>query len=136
MIHIDLGFDITYHITDSSMTDGTSSNVEQNETEYRRELLKFFKLEQYNDTIISMRTDRLFFELKHHDQFKELFEIILQHPMVALLSQNSEINSACLVLLLSYDYFYIFFNCLKDYKQNNSISLGNFSLIKDELLKE
>lgn len=126
MNYLNVDFDITYHIGDM--------NSDENDTKYRSELLAFFKLDAYNDTTISMRTDRLYHELKSHSQFKELFELCLTNPMVSMLSTNStEINSACLVLLFSFDYFYLLFNCLRDYKEDGNISMGNFNLIQETI---
>ena len=38
------------------------SNEDLTDTIYRRELLSFFKCSEYNDTVISIRTDKLFLQ--------------------------------------------------------------------------
>ena len=42
--------------------------------------------------------------------------LTLNNQMVALMSNSNEINSACLTLFFSYDYFDVFLKCLQDYK--------------------
>jgi hypothetical protein len=126
MNYLNVDFDITYHIGDI--------NCDENDTKYRSDLLAFFKLDAYNDTIISMRTDRLFHELKKQPQFEQIFETCLTIPIVSMLSTSeTEISSACLVLLFSHDYFYLLFNCLQDYKADGNISSGNFNLIQETI---
>ena len=55
---IDIDFDITYQTMFRE-----NLKVTIVDTQYRRELLKFFKLETYDDTRIGIRTDKLYYEL-------------------------------------------------------------------------
>ena len=124
MNFIDCDFDVTYR----QYID--SSNQDLSDTMYRKDLLTFFKCTTYNDTVISIRTDKLFHVLKDDPKFVELFTLTLNNQMVALMSNNNEINSASLTLFFSYDYFDAFIKCLKDYKTTKDITNENFNSLR------
>ena len=110
------------------------SNEDLTDTIYRRELLSFFKCSEYNDTVISIRTDKLFHKLKDQPKFRSLLNLTLNNQMVALMCHNNEINSACLTLFFSYDYFDIFLKCLQDYKKTNDITSENYNKLRSLIL--
>ena len=83
MNNIDLDFDITYITMFRENPDSDESD-----TQYRRELLKFFKLDKYDDTRIGIRTDKLYHELVKNDQFVVLFTLISNEPLLAFISDN------------------------------------------------
>ena len=112
-----------------------ASNEDLTDTIYRRELLSFFKCSQYNDTVISIRTDKLFHKLKNVNKFSELLSLTLNNQMVALMSNSNEINSACLTLFFSYDYFDVFLKCLQDYKTIHDITNENYNKMRTLILE-
>lgn len=124
MNFVECDFDVTY----KQYID--SSNEDLSDTMYRRDLLSFFKCSTYNDTVISIRTDKLFHKLKENEKFAELFKLTLNNQMVALMSNKEEINSACLTLFFSYDYFDVFLKCLQDYKRSNDITNENYNNLR------
>ena len=76
---IDIDFDITYQTMFRENPESDDSD-----TQYRRELLKFFKLETYDDTRIGIRTDKLYYELIKEDQFLVLFNLIMNEHHVII----------------------------------------------------
>lgn len=128
MNFIDCDFDATY----KQQLD--LSNEDLSDTIYRKELLAFFKCIEYNDTVISIRTDKLFHKLKDQPKFHELLTLTLNNQMVALMCNNNEINSACLTLFFSYDYFDVFLKCLQDYKKTNDITSENYNKLRSLIL--
>ena len=102
-------------------------------TQYRRELLKFFKLDKYDDTRIGIRTDKLYHELVKHQQFVILFTLISNEPMLAFISDSTEITSACLSMLCSFNYFHLLFKALCEFNQSQNISEDTFTEFRAEI---
>jgi len=117
MNFINLDFNPTYHL----LKDSSGNYLEESDEQYRKDLLIFFKCTEYNDTVISIRTDRLFFKLKEIPDFMQIFTMCLNNNIVSLVS-NGKIDSVCLTLLFSFDFFYRFIAALKEYEDNNSLS--------------
>ena len=89
--------------------------------QYRSDLLKFFKCSEYNDTVISIRTDKLFHQLKEIPDFVQIFTLCLNNPIVSTVSKG-KLDSVCLTLLFSFDFLSLFISTLKEYNKNKSIS--------------
>ena len=106
---------------------------DDSDTQYRRELLKFFILDQYDDTKIGIRTDKLYHELVKSTQFVTLFTLVLSEPMMSFIFDASEISSGCLSMLCSFNYFHMLFNSIKEFKENKIISEKTFMEFKDEI---
>lgn len=128
MNNIDLDFDITYITMFRENPDSDESD-----TQYRRELLKFFKLDKYDDTRIGIRTDKLYHELVKNEQFVILFTLISNEPMLAFISDSPEISSACLSMLCSFNYFHLLFKALCDFNQTQNISEDTFTEFRAEI---
>jgi len=128
MNNIDLDFDITYITMFRENPDSDESD-----TQYRRELLKFFKLDKYDDTRIGIRTDKLYHELVKNEQFIVLFTLISNEPMLAFISDSTEISSACLSMLCSFNYFHLLFKALNDFNQTKNISEETFTEFRAEI---
>lgn len=112
-----------------------NQDCDDSDTQYRRELLKFFKLNQYDDTKIGIRTDRLYHELVKNEQFNVLFTLILNEPMLAFIISDSEICSACLSMLCSFNYFHLLFKSIKELKESNRISDETFTEFRNEITR-
>lgn len=128
MNNIDLDFDITYITMFRENPDSDESD-----TQYRRELLKFFKLDKYDDTRIGIRTDKLYHELVKNEQFVILFTLISNEPMLAFISDSTEISSACLSMLCSFNYFHLLFKALCDFNQTQNINEDTFTEFRAEI---
>lgn len=128
MNNIDLDFDITYITMFRENPDNDESD-----TQYRRELLKFFKLEKYDDTRVGIRTDKLYHELVKDNQFMVLFTLVLNEPMLAFISNGTEISSACLSMLCSFNYFHLLFKTIKEFKEEHVISDVTFDEFRAEI---
>ena len=130
MNNLDLDFDVTYISLFRE-----NSNDDNSDTQYRRELLRFFKLETYDDTRIGIRTDKLYHEIKENEQFKELFTLILSEPLLAFISSGNDISSACLSMLCSFNYFHLLFKSLKELKSNGQINENTLGEFRNEILR-
>ena len=130
MNYIDLDFDIIYNIMFRKNPD-----CDDCDTQYRRELLNFFRLGQYDDTKISIRTDKLYHELVKYDQFVILFTLILNEPMLTYISGGTEISAACLSMLCSFNYFHLLFKSIKEIKQSDVISDETFTEFRNEITR-
>lgn len=117
MNFINTDFNPTYHL----LKDSSGNYLDHSDEQYRKDLLIFFKCTEYNDTVISIRTDKLFHKLKDIPDFAQLFTLCLNNNIVQIVS-NGKIESVCLTLLFSFDYFYLFVDALKEYKNDNCLS--------------
>ena len=116
MNYINLNFNPTYHL----LKDSSGNYLDESTEQYQKDLLVFFKCTEYNDTVISMRTDKLFHKLKDIPDFMNIFTMCLNNNIVQIVS-NGNVESVCLTLLFSFDYFYVFVDALKEYKQDNCL---------------
>lgn len=123
MNFVNLDFECSYNDLDCSMSD----------TQYRKEFLDFFKCTEFNETVMSIRTDKLYFQLRDNEQFKELFNLVLSNTIIGTI--NTEICSMCLTYLFSYDNLYLFIPCLQDFKKDTVISDIHFNNLKNKLLQ-
>ena len=128
MNNINLDFEITYITMFRENPDNDESD-----TQYRRELLKFFKLEKYDDTRVGIRTDKLYHEIVKENQFIVLFTLVLNEPMLAFISNGAEISSACLSMLCSFNYFHLLFKAIKEFKEEHVISDATFDEFRAEI---
>ena len=55
MNFINLNFNPTYHL----LKDSSGNYLDESDEQYKKDLLIFFKCNEYNDTVISIRTDKL-----------------------------------------------------------------------------
>ena len=127
---VDIDFDITYQTMFRENPESDDSD-----TQYRRELLKFFKLETYDDTRIGIRTDKLYYELIKEDQFLVLFNLIMNEPMLSFVVDDGNICSACLSMLCSFNYFHLLFKSIREFKQHNIISEETFTEFRNEIIR-
>ena len=128
MNNINLDFDITYITMFRE-----NPNSDESDTQYRRELLNFFKLDKYDDTKIGIRTDKLYHELLNNEQFVVLFTLVSKEPMLAFISDSTEISSACLSMLCSFNYFHLLFKALCEFNQSQNISEDTFTEFRAEI---
>ena len=101
------------------------------DTTYRKQLLYFFNLKEYDDNEIIKKTNELYEMLKNNNNFVEIFKLINANNLYATLFKEDE---GALIILLSFDYFYNFYLCFKDYINKND-SKENVELLKNLILK-
>lgn len=103
------------------------------DTQYRKEILEFFELKKYDETKISIKTDKLFAELSKNLEFTRIFETVLYESNYKTFCPDAKVSSFCLVVLLSFDYFYLFKQCYKEFKEKQNIDSSQ--LLIEKLLK-
>ena len=109
--HIDLDL-----IDQEDMTNDIS------ETLYRAELLGVFGLEEFDDKVINLEVMNLCTQLSAHTEFAELM-------LKAAAKMLSEDLCTGLMVLFSYDSFFLLHRCICDFLTNNSIHLSNLKSI-------
>lgn len=125
MNFVNYDFTPVYHMIDAS-------NSDLGDEQYRSDLLKFFKCSEYNDTVISIRTDKLFYQLKEIPDFMQIFTLCLNNPIVSTVGDGN-VESICLTLLFSFDFLHIFIAALKEYKTNNCLSTETHNKFRELL---
>ena len=101
------------------------------DTTYRKQLLEFFDLKEYDDDIVMEKISELQEMLKDNDDFIEIFKLVNANNLYATIFK---VDEGALMILLSFDYFYNFYLCFKDYINKNN-SKENFELLKNLVLK-
>ena len=104
------------------------------DTQYRKEILEFFGLEKYDETKLSIKTDKLYAELSKNEEFIKIFEAVLHESNYKTFCPDVEISSFCVVVLLSFDYFYLFKQCYKEFKETNTVDSAQ--LLIDKLIEK
>lgn len=95
----------------------------KNET-YKQDILTCFGINENNYKIINDIQEQLFEKYKENQSFNKLMNYIQNNqtfiPSILPLK-------TCLVLVFSYDYFYMFHDCLVDLHNDNKISDANYN---------
>jgi len=95
----------------------------KNET-YKQDILTCFGINENNYKIINDIQEQLFEKYKENQSFNKLMNYIQNNqtfiPSILPLK-------TCLVLVFSYDYFYMFHDCLVDLHNDNKISDVNYN---------
>ena len=115
----------------SSITD-----VEESNDKYREELLKIFCLKEYDDDKIQKETDRLFkmmwTDRENKEDLNALFKVVRENNTWPI-----DLNDyMCFIILFSYDYFYLFNDCIKDFMIDKEISKENITKFENFNNKE
>ena len=115
----------------SSITD-----VEESNDKYREELLKIFCLKEYDDDKIQKETDRLFkmmwSDRENKEDLNTLFKVVRENNTWPI-----DLNDyMCFIILFSYDYFYLFNDCIKDFMIDKEISKENITKFENFNNKE
>jgi hypothetical protein len=103
-------------------------NVDDDEirdTLFRQQVLQFFKIEDYNETIIDIKINHLKPIIEENEKLKEL-SIKFSNIM---LQDKFDIG---IIMFFAYDYFQDSFLLLKEYLSENKINKG----IYDNLIKK
>ena len=113
--HIDLDL-----IDQEDMTNDIS------ETLYRAELLGVFGLEEFDDKVINLEVMNLCFQLSAHTEFAALM-------LKAAAKMLSEDLCTGLMVLFSYDSFFLLHRCICEYLKTDIISAENLDALKKSI---
>ena len=96
---------------DLSIIDPDDINDDISETLYRFELLSVFSLEEFNEKVINLEVMNLCNQLSAHTEFAELM-------LKAAAKMFSEDLCTGLMVLFSYDSFFLLHRCICEYLKN------------------
>lgn len=104
-----------------------TDNINDSNILYQLQLLQFFNISKFDDTIINSKINNLYLEIKDNEKICKLIEIIKnKNPNISI------DNFIAFKLLFSYDYFNKFSKCLyqlksqKDIVNNDLLDLINY----------
>ena len=89
-------------------------NESSDDDVYRKELLDVFFLNEYNGDKINLSVNNIIKPLIN-PHFKEVFELMNKHNNLPI----SLDDYTCIILLLAWEYFYLFHRCIGEIKTNN-----------------
>lgn len=107
-------------IDQEDMTDDIS------ETLYRAELLGAFGLEEFDDKVINLEVMNLCSQLSAHTEFSELM-------LKAAAKMLSEDLCTGLMVLFSYDSFFLLHRCICDFLKTGIINAENLDALKKSI---
>ena len=90
------------------------------DTQYRQEFLTFIKQKEYDDDVISLLLDALYKQIKQEDFFSKIIIAVKNSNIYHGLFSEMD-DSACLMLMFSYDFFYLFYNVLYEFNTLNYV---------------
>ena len=93
---------------------------------YRSQFLQAFQLKKWNEVLINQTLDLLQKLLEDNDNGKLILKTMKEQSQFPI--ENVEI-----MLLCSYDYFYLFHNCVIELINNKSISENTLKLLIDKI---
>lgn len=85
------------------------------DTQYRKEFLEFTNQKEYDDDAVSLLLDALYNEIKQEDFFKKIVIAVKQSNIYCGMFAGMD-DASCLMVLFSYDFFYLFYNILHEFK--------------------
>jgi hypothetical protein len=94
-----------------------TDNINDSNMLYQLQILQFFNINHYDDSIINNKINNIYLEIKHNDKIIELIQIIK--------NKNSNVSIDDIIafkLLFSYDFFNLFIKCLYQLKFDKKIS--------------
>ena len=123
--------DRVYYNTNYNVIYPTIEDAEKSDTQYRKDYLSVFGLNEYNYEKINKGITTLHSKIKDNTSFKNIFEAASKHKHLMWLLQGG--NASILWILFNYDHFYLLHNCLKDYFEYKDISDENYNAIINKL---
>lgn len=116
--------DTKYNINDDN--DDCIDINDLSDTLYRNQFFQAFKLDEWDAEKINKTLEYIENLLKNDLKGEIILKVTKQHSMIPI--DNTEI-----LVLCSYDYFYLFHDCLIELLNNKSISENTFNLLIDKL---
>ena len=111
---------------DLDLIDSEDMTVDVSETLYRAELLGVFGLEEFDDKVINLEVMNLCTQLFTHTKFAELM-------LKAAAKMLSEDLCTGLMVLFSYDSFFLLHRCICEYLKTDIISAENLDALKKSI---
>jgi hypothetical protein len=111
---------------DLDLIDSEDMTVDVSETLYRAELLGVFGLEEFDDKVINLEVMNLCTQLFTHTEFAELM-------LKAAAKMLSEDLCTGLMVLFSYDSFFLLHRCICEYLKTDIISAENLDALKKSI---
>ena len=111
---------------DLDLIDSEDMTVDVSETLYRAELLGVFGLEEFDDKVINLEVMNLCSQLSTHTEFAELM-------LKAAAKMLSEDLCTGLMVLFSYDSFFLLHRCICEYLKTDIISAENLDALKKSI---
>ena len=121
----------SYYNTNYNVIYQNIEDIEKSDTQYRKDYLTVFGLNEYNYEEIDKGITSLHTKIKVNTSFKNIFEAAKKHKHLMWLLQGG--NASILWVLFNYDHFYLLHNCLKDYFEYKDISDENYNAILNKL---
>ena len=121
----------SYYNTNYNVIYQNIEDIEKSYTQYRKDYLTVFGLNEYNYEEIDKGITSLHTKIKDNTSFKNIFEAAKKHKHLMWLLQGG--NASILWVLFNYDHFYLLHNCLKDYFEYKDISDENYNAILNKL---
>ena len=111
---------------DLDLIDSEDMTVDVSETLYRAELLGVFGLEEFDDKVINLEVMNLCTQLFTHTKFAELM-------LKAAAKMLSEDLCTGLMVLFSYDSFFLLHRCICDFLKTGIINTETLDALKKSL---
>jgi len=107
-----------------------------NDTIYRKEILNFFNLKQFDESIIVKHIEQTYHKFKNNTQIQNIIKNIKNNDKFKQFQLFGNTNDITYFLLLfSFDYFFLIHKCLQDLNKDNKISEKNYDNMCNNLKK-
>ena len=109
-------------------------DIEDSNICYKLQLLQAFNINNYNEDILQKKMENIYNILRDNKYLKEIFLLLeKKHPQLKFINYNIKNleNFIYLLILFSYDYFYIFHRELCYFSLNKDY---NFKDIKNHII--
>jgi hypothetical protein len=119
----------TYNLLDNIIdnnVDNENDDYDIRDDLYRSQILQAFNLKEWNIDIMDNVFEYVNQKLINDEKGKCLLEKMKYKSIIPIKDME-------LMLLFSYDYFYLFHNCLIDLFNNNCISEKNYNLLIEKI---
>ena len=121
-------YNTDYDLIYKNRIDDTSDEVD---ALYRHDLVEAFNLQDlfYTDELTN-KTDQIYDTFKEHLQIKELLGEIKNKTLFPIATHD---NQSLFFYFFSFEYFYLFHECLKDLFNIDKISTVNYDIIMKKI---
>ena len=118
-------YESSEHLTDDKISEYEKQHIQ--DVLYREDLLSVFDIEEYDDTTINYAIHDVFEQIKTHVELK----LCMTKLANSFMSTDEEMG---LVILYSFDYFYLTHLCVSELLDTGKISQENMDNLKKLVL--